>query len=184
MNNVLSKLFNNQLELMNHVGYENNTNVFEGIFNNNSKMTNVIIKMIPRKDIKYIEQILIEIGFLKYLSGFKTSLKYINVCYSIKLSSEYLIVVLQKPSGRTLNDILKTHKFKNWDSYYNFIKIIMFRLLLSINYIHSKGVAHRGLNPETIYIDYVDGLINDLKITDFAVSCGNYESRNQPTRKF
>jgi serine/threonine protein kinase len=59
----------------------------------------------------------------------------------------------------------------------------MFRLLLSINYIHSKGVAHRGLNPETIYIDYVDGLINDLKITDFAVSCGNYESVNYENQK-
>jgi hypothetical protein len=68
MNNVLSKLFNNQLELMNHIGNENNANVYDGIYNNNSKMTNVIIKMIPRKDIKYIDQMLIEIGFLKYLS--------------------------------------------------------------------------------------------------------------------
>jgi serine/threonine protein kinase len=41
---------------------------------------------------------------------------------------------------------------------------IMFRLLLAINYIHEKGVAHRGLNPETIYIDYKDGLIESIKI--------------------
>jgi serine/threonine protein kinase len=183
MNNVLSKLFNNQLELMNHIGNENNASVYDGVYNNNSKMTNVIIKMIPRKDIKYIDQMLIEIGFLKYLSGFKTSLQYINVCYSIKLSSEYLIIVLEKPNGRTLKDIIENYKFSNWDEYYKFIKVIMFRLLLAINYIHSKGVAHRGLNPETIYIDYVDGFVNQLKISDFAVSCGNYESINYENQR-
>jgi serine/threonine protein kinase len=52
----------------------------------------------------------------------------------------------------------------------------MYRLLLAINYIHSKGVAHRGLNENSIYIDYKDGLIEDIKISDFAVSCGKYVS--------
>ena len=52
----------------------------------------------------------------------------------------------------------------------------MYRLLLAINYIHSKGVSHRNLNPDTIYVDYQDGLIENIKITDFGISCGKYIS--------
>jgi serine/threonine protein kinase len=167
-------LFNNQLKINKRIGYENNTMVYEGIYNNNSLSENVIIKIIPIKDHKKLEQMIIEVGFLQYLSKFKTSKKYINLCHSIKLTSTQLIVVLEKPKGVTLKQFIQNIHNLPWDKYYNLITVIMYRLLLAINYIHNKGVAHRGLNEETIYIDYRDGLIEDIKISDFAVSCGKY----------
>ena len=84
MNNFITKLFNNQLQLQNHLGYENNTEVFEAVYNNNSKSLDVIVKMVSRKDTPNFNQVLIEVGFLRYLSKFKTSLQYINICYDIK----------------------------------------------------------------------------------------------------
>ena len=132
--------------------------------------------MISRKDIVNFEQVLIEVGFLRYLSKFKTSLEYINLCYNIKLTDDYLIVILERPKGVTLKYFLNDIKNLPMKEYNKLVCVIMFRLLLAVNYIHDKGVAHRGLNPETIYIDYKDGLIESIKITDFAVSCGNYVS--------
>ena len=60
--------------------------------------------------------------------------------------------------------------------YYRLILITIYKLLLALNYIHTKGVAHRGINPETIYITYdnISKSIIDLKFTDFSVSCGKY----------
>jgi serine/threonine protein kinase len=174
MDTLISKLFNNQLHLQNHLGYENNTEVYEGKYNNNSNMLDVIVKMISRKDTPNFEQILIEIGFLRYLSKFKSSLQYINICYGVKLTDDYLIVILERPLGVTLKEFLANTKDITINQYNKLSCAIMFRLLLAINYIHEKGVAHRGINPETIYINYKDGLIESIKITDFAVSCGNY----------
>jgi serine/threonine protein kinase len=170
----LVKLFNNRLEI-NNQKYQNNATILEGYYNNNTKVLDVIVKMISRKDIKYLEQVLIEVGFLKYLSKFKTSIQYITLCYGIKITPKHLIIILERPKGITLTQLMNTVQFKDWNEYYNFIKVIMFRLLLAIDYIHNKDVAHRNITPETIYVNYVDGLIQDFKITDFAVSCGNYE---------
>ena len=178
MDKLIKDLFNNQLELQNHLGIENNAEMYEGKYNNNSKILNVIVKMISRKDIKQLEQVLVEVGFLKYLSSYKSSIKFINVCYNIKLTPEYLILILEKPQGVPLSQFINQENIRNmkFKDYYNLIMVIMYRLLLAINYIHTKGVSHRNLNPETIYVDYQDGLIENIKITDFDISCGKYVS--------
>ena len=43
MDTLISRLFNKQLQLQNHLGYENNTEFFEGKYNNNSKVLDVIV---------------------------------------------------------------------------------------------------------------------------------------------
>lgn len=178
MDQLIKEIFNNQLELQNHIGIENNAEVYEGKYNNNSKILNVLVKMISRNDIKQLEQVLIEVGFLKYLSGYKTSLKFINICYNIKLTPQYLILILEKPQGVPLSYFMNQDNIRNmkFTDYYHLIMVIMYRLLLAINYIHTKGVSHRNLNPDTIYVDYQDGLIENIKITDFGISCGKYIS--------
>ncbi len=176
MKSSIESLFNNQLKIHKNIGYENSTMIYEGTYIVDSSVENVTIKIIPIKDHKKLEQMIIEMGFLQYLSKFKTSKKYINLCHNIKLTSTDLIVILEKPKGVTLKEFIKNINNLPWDKYYNLITVIMYRLLLAINYIHSKGVAHRGLNENSIYIDYKDGLIEDIKISDFAVSCGKYVS--------
>ena len=174
MDTIITQLFNNQLKLDNRIGNINNTEVFEGTYNNNSKTFEVIVKMISKKDVKNFEEVLIEVGFLKYLSKFKTSSKYVSICYDIKLTKDYLIVILERPKGITLKQFLRLIKSLPTTEYNKLVCIIMFRLLLAVNYIHDKGVAHRNLTPDSIYIDYVDGVVESIKITDFAISCGNY----------
>jgi serine/threonine protein kinase len=174
MKSSIEYLFNNQLKINKKIGYENNTEIYEGTYYINSSLENVIVKIIPIKDHKKLEQMIIEMGFLQYLSKFKTSKKYINLCHNIKLTSSDLIVILEKPKGVTLKQFIQNIHNLPWDKYYRIITVIMYRLLLAINYIHSKGVAHRGLNEDSIYIDYRDDLIEDLKISNFAVSCGKY----------
>jgi hypothetical protein len=40
MDKIITQLFNNQLQLNNHIGNINNTEVFEGTYNNKSKSNN------------------------------------------------------------------------------------------------------------------------------------------------
>ncbi len=166
--------FNNKLALNNHIGYEHNSSVYQGIYNNNKRNLNVLVKVIPRKDTPNFNQLLLEIGFIKYLSKFVSSKKYISICYNVKLTKDYLIIVQELPIGMTLKKFISQIKDLTYGEYCRLICVLMYKLLIAINYIHVKGVAHRGLNPENIYVNYVNGQILDVKITDFAVSCGKY----------
>lgn len=166
--------FNNKLALNNHIGYEHNSTVYQGIYNNNKTNLTVLVKFIPRKDTPNFNQLLLEIGFIKYLSKFVSSKKYISVCYNVKLTKDYLIIVQELPIGMTLKKFISQIIGLEYSKYCRLICVLMYKLLIAINYIHVKGVAHRGLNPENIYVNYVNGKILDIKITDFAVSCGKY----------
>lgn len=166
--------FNNKLSLNNHIGFEHNSSVYQGIYNNNKRNLNVLVKVIPRKDTPNFSQLLLEIGFIKYLSKFVSSKKYISLCYNVKLTKDYLIIIQELPIGITLKQfIIKIMNLSDGE-YCRLICVLMYKLLIAINYIHVKGVAHRGLNPENIYVNYVNGEILDIKITDFTVSCGKY----------
>jgi serine/threonine protein kinase len=166
--------FNNKLALNNHIGNEHNSMVYQGIYNNNKKNLTVIVKFISVKDTPNFNQLLLEIGFIKYLSKFVSSKKYISICYNVKLTNDYLIIVQELPIGISLKQFISHVMGLSYDEYCRLICVLMYKLLIAINYIHVKGVAHRGLNPENIYVNYVNGQILDVKITDFAVSCGKY----------
>ncbi len=173
----VNKLFNNSIQFGKYLGNENSTEVYQGIYNSKLNTKNeVIIKVIHRNDVENFNKILFEIGFIKYLSKFKSSKKYICLCYSVKLTSKYLVVIQEKPQGMPLSEFIKVIMNYDMNKYYKYIIIIMYHLLLAINYIHYKSVSHRNLNPETIYVNFENEKIKDIKITDFAVSCGKYYS--------
>jgi serine/threonine protein kinase len=175
--------FNNKLALNNHIGYEHNSSVYQGIYNNNKRNLNVLVKVIPRKDTPNFNQLLLEIGFIKYLSKFVSSKKYISICYNVKLTNDYLIIIQELPIGITLKNFVIKIMDLGYDEYCRLICVLMYKLLIAINYIHVKGVAHRGLNPENIYVNYTNGEILDVKITDFAVSCGKYIGISYDSKK-
>ena len=150
------------------------------LYNKDNHILEVIVKIIPRKEINNLNEMIIELGFLRYLSKYKSSQKYIQSCYLLKITKDYLIVVLEKPRGITLKNYLDNIIGLPFEKYYNLIIVIMYKLLIAINYIHEKKVAHRGVNPDTIYITYnqTDYNILELKLTDFSVACGNMVSLN------
>ena len=54
MDKFITQLFNNQLQLNNHIGNINNTEVFEGTYNNNSKTLEVIVKIISKNSLLFL----------------------------------------------------------------------------------------------------------------------------------
>ena len=51
-------------------------------------------------------------------------------------------------------------------------------ILLSLNYLHTKGIIHRDLHPMNILIDVVHGGLKILQITDFGLSKNLYKQEN------
>ena len=182
METVISNIYKNKLLIKKNLGINNNVSLYEGILNNNNTTTKpVIIKIIPRTDIKNLKKILVENGFLKYLSKYVSSKKFIALCHSIKLTDDYLIIVQEYPSGQTLREFIKEIMSYSIDiaEYHRLILIIIYKILLALNYIHMKGVAHRNLNPDTIYVNYNKTTKElNIKLTDFSVSCGQYVGLN------
>ena len=77
------------------------------IADNNKKDSNVVIKVISRKDIINFNKVLLEIGFLKYLTKYVSSKKYIYLCYSVKITDDYLIIIQEEPKGITLRNFIE-----------------------------------------------------------------------------
>ncbi len=176
MENLIKDIYKNKLLINKYIGNKDNISTYEGKFNNNKKDLNVVIKVISRKDINNFNKVLLEIGFLKYLTKYVSSKKYIYLCYNVKITQDYLIIIQEAPKGITLRNFIEKIMKLKFEEYYKLVLIIIYKLLLAINYIHTKSVAHRGINPDNIYIIYDESTktIADLKITDFYVSCGKY----------
>ncbi len=176
MENLIKDIYKNKLLINKYIGNKDNISIYEGKFNNNKKDLNVVIKVISRKDINNFNKVLLEIGFLKYLTKYVSSKKYIYLCYNVKITQDYLIIIQEAPKGITLRNFIEKIMKLKFEEYYKLVLIIIYKLLLAINYIHTKSVAHRGINPDNIYIVYDESTktITDLKITDFYVSCGKY----------
>lgn len=166
----ISEVFGSSLSLKNYLGEEKETKVYEAKY----QKEEVLLKVISKKNLKNFNQVMIEVGFIKYLSQYISSQKHIYRCLNLKLTDDFLYVVLEKPRGIPLQKLFQKPLEIDWKEYQRLITMIMFRLLLGINYIHKKGVAHRGINPETIHVVYKDKLIEDCRLSDFAASCGKY----------
>jgi serine/threonine protein kinase len=178
MENIISDIYKNKVIVTKNLGKFKNIFIFEGLLIK-SELDNkkVMIKVIQRSNSSNFKNILMEVGFLKYLSKYVSSKKYIHLCYNAKLTKEFLIIVQETPTGITLTEFIKEIMKKTFEDYNRIVLVIMYKLLLAINYIHSKSVSHRGLNPDDIYINYdpVNNLITDLKINNFVLSCGKYD---------
>lgn len=78
----------------------------------------------------------------------------------------YLVLEYQE-EGSLLNEIFKSRRFDEENT-----KTIMEQLLLSIDFIHQKGVVHRDIKLENILIHKIedDGKQYEVKIADFGIA--------------
>jgi serine/threonine protein kinase len=166
----ISNIFGPSCSIKNYVGEENETKVYYAKY----QKQDVLLKIISRQHLDNFNHLLLEINFIRYLSQFISSQKHIYRCIKFKLTPDFLYLLMEKPNGQTLASFYKNLPTMNWNLYQRVVTMIIFRLVLAINYIHKKGVAHRGINPETIHIVYNESLVEDLRLSDFAVSCGKY----------
>ncbi|CAK58018.1 unnamed protein product (macronuclear) [Paramecium tetraurelia] len=82
-------------------------------------------------------------------------------CY-IDEQTEALFLVMEYSNLRSLEEVMRHTKLTEEQ-----IKILIRHILLALQHIHERGVAHRDLKPDNILIDQ-NSL--DIKIIDFGVS--------------
>lgn len=141
-----------------------------------------LVKFIPKTNSSH--ETILEIGFLKALSTFSTSYRYINTCHDFAVSPTYIIVIMNVFYGRDMVKICETIKTFPELEYMDMVKQIMRHSLSALAYIHKRGVAHQNLNPYNLVISCPDGKnIKYLKLVDFGHSCGYYLANNKYLNK-
>ena len=115
-----------------------------------------VIKVIDKNDTRNTDLIVAELGFLKLLSKYKTSKKYINPCYDFGISQNKVFAIFQALEGNNLRKIIKTlrNDIKDDNDKYNIIKIIIKNLLMGLQYIHKRGVSHQNINEGNIIFNF------------------------------
>ncbi|CAK60938.1 unnamed protein product (macronuclear) [Paramecium tetraurelia] len=83
-------------------------------------------------------------------------------CY-IDEQSETLYLVMEYSNLRSLEDVIKKHKKLTEEQ----AKLLIRHILLALQHIHERGVAHRDLKPDNVLINKKS---LDIKIIDFGVS--------------
>ncbi|CAD8112692.1 unnamed protein product [Paramecium sonneborni] len=83
-------------------------------------------------------------------------------CY-IDEQCETLYLVMEYSNLRSLEDVIKKHKILTEEQ----AKILIRNILLALQHIHERGVAHRDLKPDNVLINKKS---LDIKIIDFGVS--------------
>lgn len=170
--------FTSTYKLESYLGKGKNSHIYRGI---TQKHEIYLVKFIPRTN-NYQKDI-IEIGFMKALSLFRDSQKYINICHDFSLGDKYIIVIMNVFYGQDVGNFCNKIKDLSNKEYYHMIKQIMKYSLQSLSYIHKRGIAHQNLNLFSIIISCPNNKdIKYIKFVDFSNSCGNYFDTN--SKKF
>ena len=82
--------------------------------------------------------------------------------YFIDKTHVYLITEMCR-GGELFDRIVKKEIFEEKEA-----ALLFKQILLSLNYIHSQGIAHRDIKPENFMFDVKDG--DSIKIIDFGLS--------------
>jgi serine/threonine protein kinase len=51
----------------------------------------------------------------------------------------------------------------------SYVKVIMFHLLDGVDYLHERGIVHRDIKPDNIFLASCD--VNDVVLADFGLAC-------------
>jgi serine/threonine protein kinase len=165
---------NKKYILNSYLGKGSNSYVYSGSTPQNKIY---VVKFIPRKE--NYNDIILEIGFLRALSLFPTSSKYINTCHDFSISQNFIIVVMNVFRGQNIGQFSNILKNLPEMDYMDMIKQIMKHSLKALSYVHKRGIAHQNIAPNNIVISCPDGKnIKYLKLVDFIQSCGYYYDDN------
>ena len=85
-------------------------------------------------------------------------------------TSNYILIIMENVNGGDLLSFVKKRTKLNEKT----AKIIFKQLIISLKYIHSKGIIHRDIKLDNILID----LHNNIKICDFGVG-KNYQNNEK-----
>jgi serine/threonine protein kinase len=170
LQNEVNNSFKTKYKLESYLGKGNNSYIYRGISPNKNIY---LIKFIPKKNDH--RNILIEIGFMKALSLFPTSHKYINTCHDFNVSNAYIIVVMNVFRGQDINQFSNIIKLMPELEYLDMVKQILRHSLKALSYIHKRGIAHQNISPQNIVVSCPNGKnIEYLKLVNFGQSCGYY----------
>jgi len=111
-----------------------------------------------KKNIFSINKIKNEVKIMSKLRKHNNIVKLFEL---FETEDHYCLVMENVVGGNLLNAINKMNKIPE-----NLAKIIFKQLIKTLQYIHSKGIAHRDIKPDNILLD----LDNTIKICDFGVS--------------
>ncbi len=117
------------------------------------------------KDEKSKQKIYHEINLMKNLNHNSI----VRILETIETSNYILIIMEHINGGDLLSFVKKRTKLNEKTS-----KIIFKQLIISLKYIHSKGIIHRDIKLDNILID----LNNNIKICDFGVG-KNYQNNEK-----
>lgn len=166
----LNNSFKKPCHLDSYLGQGDNSYIYRGI---NPEKKVYLIKFV-KKD-KNLNKNLMEIGFIRAISLFPDSSKYLNPCHDFTISPNYLIVIMDVFRGRDMATFGPILANLNEYDYTEMVKQIIKFSLESIAYIHKRGVSHQNITPHSIVISCPDNKnIKRLKFVDFGNSCGYY----------
>ena len=91
------------------------------------------------------------------------------------MGDKYIIVIMDVFRGQNMNQFSNHIKNLHEYEYLDIIKQIIKQSLMSLSYIHKRGVAHQNLSLSNLVLSCPDGKnIKYLKLVDFGSSCGYY----------
>ena len=178
---VNNNISNSEFKVEKYLGKGNYGDIYRGRNKGNKKY--YVIKVIDNSgnNVNDINRVITELGFLKLLSLFPVSQRFINPCYDFGIHNNRIITIFPALYGKRMDTVLKSMILLESNQYYQLTKLIMKRLLQGIDLIHSKNVIHRNLNENNIIIYFPknnEELI-DIKIVNFSLSCGSLLSHKK-----
>ena len=143
-------------------------NIDEGAFSsvkygtNLKTKQNVAIKIINKRnmDNKDLESITNELYIMKICKC-----PYIIKLYDTYETNNHIYIVMEQCKNGDLFDYFRDNNYKIQE---NFVKEVIYKLLLAINYIHSLGIIHRDIKLDNIL--FYDKSKVDIRLIDFGLS--------------
>ena len=118
-----------------------------------------IYKLRYKKNPSKLEELMREVDILSTLDH-----PHIIKFYETYHDKEYFHIVMDICTGRNIYQRIIENDMKNEEH----IKIIIYKILSALKYLHENGIIHRDLKPQNIIFE--KDYSNEIKIVDFGLS--------------
>ena len=131
---VNNNISNSEFKVDKYLGKGTYGDIYRGINKGNKKY--YVIKVIDNSanNVNDINRVITEIGFLKLLSLFPVSKKFINPCYDFGINDNEIITIFPALYGKSMKTVLESMVLLDSNQYYQLAKLIMKRLLQGIDF--------------------------------------------------